>query len=119
MDMTPKSLLRVGWGGHKRERQRDHLLQFCRVGGFPQSGVAAAAVICAANSAGWLVADWACALAGVASIALDVSTMPHRALAAACDAARCRGLEVRFAFVDPARGGVALRNSSDWIEVQL
>ena len=92
MDMTPKSLLRVGWGRHKRERQRDHLLQFCRVGGFPQSGVAAAAVICAANSAGWLVADWACALAGVASIALDVSTMPGHAAPRLGDGVRCRPL---------------------------
>ena len=45
-------------------------------------------VLCARNSAGWLLADWACVLARLPSIAADASTPAREALELVTEAAR-------------------------------
>ena len=75
-----------------------------------EQGPSGAVVICAANSVGWLITDWACALASLPSIAIDMSTPPASALATACDAARRRGRALGAVCVDSER-------VSDWHSV--
>ncbi|KAL3933310.1 MAG: hypothetical protein SGPRY_000335 [Prymnesium sp.] len=60
-----------------------------------------ALLLCAANSVGWLIADWGCALAGVPTIASDASSPPAASLRAARAAARLRGRVLRAVCVDP------------------
>jgi long-subunit acyl-CoA synthetase (AMP-forming)/thioester reductase-like protein len=64
-----------------------------------------AVVLCAANGVGWLVADWACALAGLPSIAIDASTAPASALSMAREAAQARGRDVGAVCVDAGHLG--------------
>ena len=56
--------------------------------GIAQARPNAAAVICARNSMGWLLCDWACALAGIPSIVIDASTPMAHALSMADEAAQ-------------------------------
>lgn len=66
-------------------------------------GTPPAVVICAANSPGWLVADWACVVAALPSIVIDASTPVATALAMARDAARGARCAVRAVCVDAER----------------
>ena len=62
-----------------------------------------AVVICAANSAGWLIADWACAVAELPSITIDASDASARLLSTVCDAAALHGCTVAVMVVDAQR----------------
>ena len=62
-----------------------------------------AVVICALNSAGWLVADWACALAALPSIVIDGSIPPDKALLMARDASSRLNCTVVASCVDDDR----------------
>lgn len=64
---------------------------------------AGAVLICATNSAGWLVVDWACALALLPSIITDASLTPSVALSMARGAAALRGRIVTAVCADKER----------------
>ena len=68
-----------------------------------QQGMGVAVVICATNSAGWLLADWACVLAGMPSIVADGTAPPAVALAAAQAAAQAAGLDLGAVIADPEK----------------
>ena len=79
-------------------------------------GAEGAIVICAPNSAGWLVCDWGAALAGVPSIVIDASMPATRALADARTAAHRRGTFIRAVCIEASRTREwrdALHSSSD------
>ncbi|KAL1515784.1 hypothetical protein AB1Y20_002400 [Prymnesium parvum] len=65
-----------------------------------REGCDAAAIICAHNCAGWLVADWACVLARWASIVCDPSYAAAAALAIARQVAGVRARRIGAVFVD-------------------
>ena len=67
------------------------------------SAPVALVVICASNSIGWLLADWACALSGLPSITIDASTPPPTALATARRAAGCRQRSIGVVCVNAER----------------
>ena len=88
-----RSYARVGAAASRRARE---LVEACG----PAGGAVA---LCARNGPGWLVADWACALARLPSIAVDASTPPRDALARATAALAGTGLALRAAVVDGDR----------------
>ena len=91
----------VHWWSYACCGQAAHSLAQLLHAACTQSGAHAdaAVVICAPNGVGWLLADWACALAAVPSIVIDASTPPTRALSTARAAARRVGRDVCAAVV--------------------
>ena len=82
--------------GDAARRLARALRQRCSVRG----GGPAAVLICASNSPGWLLMDWACALAQLPSIVADASMQTNVALEIARKAARRVGRTIRAICVD-------------------
>jgi len=77
-----------------------HLRDSCGGDGVRDS---TAVVICAGNSVGWLIADWACALEGIPSITIDAPDASARVLSTVREAADRQGCTVRAIIVDAHR----------------
>jgi hypothetical protein len=70
-------------------------------GSYPNQAVAV--LLCARNGPGWLLADWACCLAALPTVAADASIPPAEALRLARAAAKGRRLRLGACVVDAER----------------